>query len=86
MIHVHIVGHDIYEQVQMPIVPRKGEILWLRSLTLGASKIIEVQVSKVEWSRDQKAWITDEQNNGISAWLTVRRTNGKGKPVKEVEA
>jgi hypothetical protein len=65
-IYVHITGHDIYETVFMPAVPRKGDILWLSSLTRGANPIPEVIVSKVEWSMEQQSGI-------VTVWLTVRR-------------
>lgn len=83
MISAHIRGHDIYETVRFPEVPRKGDILWLSSLTKGHSDVAEVMVSKVEWARDQIAWAHDKENEGIHVWLTVRRTNGKGQVLRE---
>jgi len=74
MIEVRITGHDIFEHLRMPEVPRKGDILWLSSLTRGSSEVVEVIVSKVEWARDQTAWMSDKENEGIGVWLTVRRT------------
>lgn len=74
MIYVRVQGHDIYETLRMPEVPRKGDLLWLESLTQGRCKVVEVVVSKVEWSRDQTAYFTDKENEGIGVWLTVRRT------------
>jgi hypothetical protein len=68
---VLIRGRDIYEELIMPEVPRKGDILWLESLTRGRCKVREVLVSKVEWARTQNAWVNDD---GIHVWLTVRRT------------
>lgn len=65
-ITLNIKGHDIYEQVRLPFVPRKGDILWLGSLTRGRVKVPEVIVSKVEWAMDQT---TGE----VHVWLTVRR-------------
>ena len=65
-IYVRISGNGIYETLMMPEVPRKGDILWLSSLTRGASPVLEVLVSKVEWSMDQASGI-------IGVWLTVRR-------------
>jgi hypothetical protein len=73
MVYVFISGGGIYETLPMPTVPRKGDILWLSSLTLGACPVLEVVVSKVEWSRDQTA--AYGENNGIHARLTVRRTS-----------
>lgn len=72
LVEVIIDGRDIYEQIRMPVVPRKGDILWLSSLTYGHSDVREVVVSRVEWSRDQKAW--DTPHEGIRARVTVRRT------------
>ena len=72
MIYVRIQGHDIFETLRMPEVPRKGDLLWLESLTRGGCKVTEVIVSKVEWSRDQSA--INYENEGIGVWLTVRRT------------
>lgn len=83
MISVAIRGRDIYEEVRFPEVPRKGDILWLSSLTMGRSDVVEVMVSKVEWARDQVAWVHDKENEGIHVWLTVRRTNGKGQALRE---
>jgi hypothetical protein len=80
MIHVVIKGHDIYESMRMPAVPRKGDILWLQSLSLGRSDVVEVIVSKVEWARDHTAWVNDRENEGIHAWLTVRRHQPKEEP------
>jgi hypothetical protein len=80
VISVRIQGRDIYHVMRMPEVPRKGDLLWLESLTLGAVPVREVVVSKVEWSRDQRAWATDRENEGIGVWLTVRRT-----PVSEYD-
>jgi hypothetical protein len=66
----HIRGDDIYDSIWMPVVPRKGDILWLSSLTRGRYPDPEVLVSKVEWSMDQ-------QSGNISAWIVVRRVNKK---------
>lgn len=76
MITAHITGNDIYETVRFPEVPRKGDILWLESLTLGRSKVKEVIVSKVEWARDQTNWVHGD-NEGVHVWLTVRRHTEK---------
>jgi hypothetical protein len=78
---VSVSGRDIYEQLQMPVVPRKGDILWLSSLTRGHSDVVEVVVSKVEWARDNTAWAARTPHEGIHARLTVRRT----KAAKEAE-
>lgn len=67
-VYVRIQGVDIYHTALMPEVPRKGDILWMSSLTRGAIPINEVQVSRVEWSMDQQSGI-------IGAWLIVRRTS-----------
>lgn len=71
-VHVLIRGDDIYHELWMPEAPRKGDTLWLSSLTRGRYKDPEVLVSKVEWSMDQKS-------GGISVWLHVRRINKKEK-------
>lgn len=83
MISVNIQGHEIFETIRMPEIPRKGDLLWLNSLTSGRCPVTEVIVSRVEWARDQTARIHDTENEGIHVWLTVRRTNGRGKPVEE---
>jgi hypothetical protein len=72
MFNVSIVGSGIYETLYMPVVPRKGDILWLSSLTMGRSKVREVLVSKVEWARDQTNAFGEL--DGIHARITVRRT------------
>ena len=72
LISVSVSGRDIYEWLAMPVVPRKGDILWLSSLTRGHSDVVEVVVSKVEWARDQTVW--GPPHDGIHARLTVRRT------------
>ena len=46
LISVSVSGRDIYEWLAMPVVPRKGDILWLSSLTRGHSDVVEVVVSK----------------------------------------
>jgi len=76
MIHVTIEGDGIYEHLRMPVVPRKGEVLWLTSL-IGHSERIpnEVLVSKVTWARDQTVRYTDKEHEGIRVRLTVRRIN-----------
>jgi hypothetical protein len=51
-----------------PETPRKGDYLWLSSLTRGAIPIAEVIVSKVEWAMDQT-------NGNVHARLTVRRVS-----------
>lgn len=67
-VRVIISGKDLHYDLMMPEAPRKGDFLWISSLTRGAySKIYEAQVSKVEWVMDQTSGV-------ISAWLTVRRT------------
>ena len=65
-VYVRIQGHNIYHTMFMPIVPRKGDILWLSSLTRGAYDISEVIVSRVEWSMEQQSGL-------IGAWVKVRR-------------
>ena len=65
-IWVRIQGHDIYETLWMPETPRKGDVLWLSSLTRGACPVKEALVSKVEWSMDQLS-------GNIGVWVTVRR-------------
>jgi hypothetical protein len=64
-IQVCIQGRDIYETLTMPVAPRKGDFLWLGSLTRGRV-MAEVLVSKVEWSMEQATGM-------FVAWLTVRR-------------
>ena len=64
----NITGHDIYYQMYLPAVPRKGDILWLGSLSEGRVPINEVIVSKVEWAMDQTS-------RHVHVWLTVRRRN-----------
>lgn len=71
-VYVHINGHDLYvAPLWMPQVPRKGDVLWLGSLTRGATEG-DVQVSRVEWAMDQ-------MTGTITAWLKVRRLP-KAKP------
>jgi hypothetical protein len=65
-IFISVQGDGIYETMSMPVIPRKGDILWLNSLTRGGSPEVEVMVSKVEWAREQ-------QSGAIHVWLTVRR-------------
>lgn len=72
MFHVIVTGHEIYETLMMPAVPRKGDILWLQSLTRGHSDVPEVIVSKVEWARQQNTY--GGPHDGIHVWLKVRRT------------
>ena len=67
-IWMSIKGDGIYETITLPQVPRKGDVLWLSSLTRGANKIPEVLVSKVEWA-------TDQTSGETHVWLTVRRIN-----------
>ena len=67
-IWVSIRGDGIYETLPMAAIPRKGDILWLDSLT--RNKIPEVLVSKVEWCKDQVS-------GRLHVWLTVRRINRK---------
>jgi hypothetical protein len=74
MIWVSITGDGIYQTLYMPEVPRKGDILWLHSLTLGVAPEVEVVVSKVEWARDQTQAFTSPLD-GIYPRLTVRRTH-----------
>lgn len=69
-VNVIITGDDIHDNLYMPFVPRKGEILWLSSLTRGKYKEPEVLVSKVVWSMDQIS-------GSINAWVHVRRVNKK---------
>jgi hypothetical protein len=64
-VHVVIKGHDIYENLWMPVVPRKGDVLWLSSLTRGAVKGLEGTVSRVEWAMEQ-------MTGNIYAIVTVR--------------
>lgn len=73
MIRVSITGLDIYETLEMPVAPRKGDRLWLRSLCGRSDLPSDVIVSKVEWVRDQTARFTDRENAGIYPRLTVRR-------------
>jgi hypothetical protein len=71
---VHICGHGIYETLTMPVVPRKGDILALSSLTMGRCKVLDAVVVGVEWTRDQTQAFTGE-NEGIGAWVYVHRVN-----------
>lgn len=85
---VHISGHDIYETLTMPEVPRKGDILALSSLTMGRCKVLDVVVVGVEWTRNQVGWPTND-NEGIDAWVyvhRVRRTRLRGIYREEAEA
>lgn len=66
--YVHIRGKNIYHTMHMSFIPRKGDILWLGSLTRGAISVPQVIVSKVEWAMEQ-------QSGTPSVWLTVRRIN-----------
>jgi hypothetical protein len=50
------VGRDIYVELRMPLVPAKGDILELHSLTGGATKN-RVIVERVEWVMDQQSRI-----------------------------
>ena len=68
LICMSVQGDDIYEHISLPAVPRKGDTLWLSSLTRGSSKLSQVLVSKVEWAMDQTYGQTH-------VWLTVRRIN-----------
>ena len=77
LITVRIQGRDIYWVGRLPEVPRKGDIIWLKSLTLGVVDVNEVVVSKVEWARSQQSWATDTETEGIHVWLTVRRVLDK---------
>lgn len=72
MFSVYITGSGISETLYMPVVPRKGDTLWLSSLTMGRSKVREVLVSRVEWVRDQTNAFGGL--DGIYARITVRRT------------
>jgi hypothetical protein len=74
LIDVTIRGRDIFEKVRMPVVPRKGDHIWLSSLTMGRADVSDVVVSRVEWARDQTAWARNTPHEGIHAWVTVRRT------------
>ena len=67
MTYVHIKGNGIYVTMDMPEVPRKGDILWLSSLTRGACSVLEAQVDRVEWSMNQ-------MTGHIEVWLHVRIT------------
>lgn len=69
-IFVRITGNHIYTTLWMPAVPRKGDILWLKSLTRGAIPIEDVLVSKVEWAMDQAS-------GNIGVWVTVRRVESR---------
>ena len=68
-IWVIVQGEGIYETLNMPQAPRKGDILWLRSLMRGGNHLPnEVLVSKIEWARNQI-------EGNIHVWVTVRRIN-----------
>lgn len=57
----------------LPELPRKGDILWLRSLCKYDDSLpAEVVVSKVEWALIQ-------QSDTIQYWVTVRRTKASSK-------
>lgn len=62
----HIKGNGIYDEIWMPAAPRKGDRLWLSSLTRGRSDVLDVLVSQVEWAMDQRS-------GNISVWVHVRR-------------
>ena len=67
---VTIEGHDLYMHLWMPETPRKGDILWLDSLSRGVRRG-RAQVSKVEWSMDQTT-------GTIHPCLTVRHIRDRG--------
>lgn len=69
---VRISGDGIYEPLVMPVVPRKGDILALSSLTMGRCDVLDVVVVGVEWVRDQTQAYTGD-NEGIGAWVYVHR-------------
>ena len=72
LIYMSVQGDEIYEHISLPQIPRKGDVLWLGSLTRGESKIPEVLVSKVEWAMEQSS-------GQLHLWITVRRINRKVK-------
>ena len=72
LIYMTVQGDEIFEHISLPHVPRKGDVLWLSSLTRGSSKIPEVLVSKVEWAMEQTS-------GQLHLWITVRRINRKVK-------
>lgn len=76
MVSVHVTGHEIYETLTMPeaLVPKKGDYLWLGSLTRGVIKD-DVKVSRVEWGMDQRT-------GRFNVWLKVRRTKDLKKDVE----
>ena len=66
-IWMSIQGDGIYETIALPQIPRKGDVLWLRSLMGGGDHLPnEVLVSKVEWAMEQTT-------RDLHVWLTVRR-------------
>lgn len=77
MIAVHIEGSGIYETIRMPAAPRKGDVLWLGSLTLGASQVEEAVVSEVAWAKDNANYMHDKENEGVHVWVKVRRRTPK---------
>jgi len=80
LITVRVQGSGIYETLAMPVVPRKGDILWLGSLTRGRKDLpAEVLVSKIEWAMEQVS-------GQIEAWVTVRRKGLREAIVKAREA
>lgn len=71
-IRCYIVGHKIYDELWMPMAPRKGDRLWLSSLTRGRVNVRDAIVSNVEWSMDQTS-------GNVNAWVHVRRAQPIGK-------
>lgn len=56
-IYLIVTGDEIYEELRMPLVPAKGDILELHSLTGGRSPEHRVIVSAIEWVMDQQSRI-----------------------------
>jgi hypothetical protein len=68
---VIIKGHGLYDELDMSVVPRKGERLNMGSLTRGrveGDPLFIVQVSNIEW-------VMDQMSGDVHPWLTVRRVN-----------
>lgn len=65
---VLVTGRDIHEWIDMPECPRRGDFLWLSSLTRGACDVPEAQIIKVEWAMEQMSGM-------VHPWVKVRRSH-----------
>jgi hypothetical protein len=65
-IYLVVTGAEIFEELRMPLVPARGDILELNSLTGGRNPLRRVVVSEI-------VWVMDQQSRVIYPRLTVRR-------------